>query len=73
MAEDTFNYRLVNNYNKLAFSNWEKMPLRRPIHQLDLGETTMNIPVRHGGIYKIDRRQVGSAIINNQTYRIEDA
>ena len=73
MAEDTFHYRIANNDDESAFSNWKKMPLRRPIHELDLGETTMDVPVRHGGMYDMDRRQFGSAIINNQTYRIEDA
>lgn len=71
MAEDTFTYRFARNDDEAAFSNWKKMPTRRVISDLDLGDT-FDVPVRHGGMYDLDRRQVGAALVNNPTYRIED-
>ena len=71
MAEDTYNVRIVRDSDDVAFMNWKKMPGRRSINALELGDC-LDVPVRHGGMFDRDRRNIGMVAMNNPSFIVED-
>ena len=71
MAEDTYNYRIIRDSDDVAFMNWKKMPGRRSINALELGDCS-DVPVQHGGMFDRDRMNIGMVAMTNPSFIVED-